>query len=199
MKTTTKLLGILVVFGLLTLVAGSVSAQSLKAQFDEWGVGSSNNTALLYTYPALDPVSGLSTLMYRLPFPAVTPGDLIITESTGAVSDLIRFGNDSISGIVYFYSDPADESPAPPADNPFGIPSYSAAFPPVSEIGTEGNDYANYFAAAGMPGSALQNGNALGVAYTIISDSAAVPEPSTVVLLGMSAISLLFCARRRRK
>jgi len=45
MKTTTKLIGILLVFGLLTLVAGSASAQ-LKVQFDENGNGLNLSTGV---------------------------------------------------------------------------------------------------------------------------------------------------------
>jgi hypothetical protein len=199
MKTTTKLIGILLVFGLLTLVAGSVSAQSLKAQFDENGVGSSNGNPLSFSI-ATDPVSGFPTLMYQLPYPAVTPGDLIITETGGAISDLIRFDNNSNGGVAYFFSDSADELPAPLADSPLGIPPYNAAYPPatVSEIGTEGNDFATYLASGGSPGCVLQGGIPLTVSYTIISDSP-VPEPSTFVLLGMSAFGLLAYAWRKRK
>jgi hypothetical protein len=200
MKATTKLLGILVIFGLMTLVAGSVSAQSLKAQFDENGVGSSNGLPLTYVYPALDPISGFSTLMYNLPWP-VTRGDLIITESSGAISDLIRFDTNSAGGgVAFFFSDTADEFPAPLADSPLGIPPPNAAYPSVTvpETGVEGNDGATYFASGGSPGCALQGGTPLGVFYTIISDSP-VPEPATATLLGMCVIGLLAYGWRKRK
>ena len=199
MKTTTKLFGILLIFGLLTLVAGSVSAQSLKVQFDENGAGSSNGLSLPFSI-ATEPLSGFQTLMYQLPFPLVTRGDVILTETNGAISDLIRFDNNPAGGVAYFFSDPADESPAPLADNPFGIPPVNAAIPPVfvSEIGTEGNDSATYLASNGSPGCVLQNGVPLGVFYNIISDTT-VPEPSTLVLLSMSVIGLLCYTWRKRK
>jgi PEP-CTERM motif len=199
MKTTIKLMGILAIFSLLTLVAGIVSAQSLKVQIDENGVGFSNGIALPYSI-SQDPISGLSTLMYQLPYPLVTPGDVILTESTGAISDLIRFDNNPAGGVVFFFSDPADESPAPLADNPFGIPPFNAAIPPVfvTELGSEGADGAAYLASNGSPGCAVQAGVPLTVFYNIISDSV-VPEPSTLVLLSMSVIGLLCYAWLKRK
>jgi hypothetical protein len=199
MKTTTKLIGILLVFGLVALVAGSVSAQSLKVQFDENGVGSSNNIPLPYSI-AQDPLSGYFTLMYQLPFGLVSQGDVVLTESSGAISDLIRFDNNPAGGIVYFFSDPADESPAPLADSPLGIP------PPnmtnivyLPEVGTEGSDGAIYLASGGSPGCVLQGGTPLTVLYNIISDSPVVPEPSTLVLLSMSVIGLLCYTWGKRK
>jgi len=199
MKTTTKLIGILLVFGLLTLVAGSASAQ-LKVQFDENGNGLNLSTGVPLQFGmATDQASGLTTLMYRLPFPLVTPGDLILTESSGAVSDVIRFENDPVSGVAYFFSDPADESPAPMADSPL-FPPPNSAFPQVAvlETGLEGNDGAAYLAAAGSPGAAGLPGNSFAVFYNVISDSP-VPEPSTLVLVSMSVIGILCYTWRKRK
>jgi hypothetical protein len=197
MQTKSNKFGILVVFGLLTLVASNVSAQSLKATFDEWGNGTDGSGAPLTAYlSAVEPISGLSTLMYVLPW-TVTPGDLIINDSAGVFTDLIRFDtNTTYGGVAYFFSDGADESPSPPADSPV-IPPYIAAFPPVTEIGSEGSNFASYFASGPFPGSVTPGG--LGVAYTIISDSPAVPEPSTFMLLGLGAFSLAAYAWRKRK
>ena len=158
MKTTTKLIGILLVFGLLTLVAGSVSAQSLKAQFDENGNGFSNGTSLQLHLPCLRSDIRSLDLDVSTALSPVTRGDLILTESTGAISDLIRFDDNSIGGVAYFFSDPADESPAPLADNPFGIPTPNAAYPPsyCARNRHEGNDGATYLATAGFPGCACR-------------------------------------------
>jgi hypothetical protein len=206
MQTITKQFGILLVLGLLTLAAGNVSAQSLKAQFDEDGNGSSGGNALAFTYPALEPMSGFTTLMYTLPWP-VTRGDLILTETNGTVTDLIRFDNilnttGTLDGVAYFFSDGyGDETPIPMADSPFGIPPPNAAIPTVTmlEQGPEGNNGVFYVTSGGSPGSALQGGNTLTVAYTIISDSPVVPEPSTFVLLGMSGFGLAAYAWRKRR
>ncbi len=202
MQTTHKLIRIVAVFCLLTLVARSASAQSLKAQFDEWGNGSSGGISLSYYIApspfAIDPISGFSTLTYQLPWP-VARGDLIITDSSGNVSDLIRFDTNTANmGVAYFFSDVADEFPVPLADNLFGIPPPNAAAPSytMAESGVEGNDYVNYLASGNLPGAALPGPTT--VAYTIISDSP-VPEPSTFVLLGISAIGLLAYYWRKRK
>ncbi len=204
MKTTTKQIGIFVVFGLLTLVAGSVSAQPYNVQIDEYGVGTSNGNPLPFGF-ATDPLSGLTTLMYQLPF-NVTRGDLVITDSTGANSDVIRFDNNAAGtfGEAYFFSDIPD-----PLD--IGVPLADKGLPPpstlptvtLSEIGPEGSNGVTYTpgppgGAANDPGIALQGGAIQAVTYVVLSDSVPVPEPSTIALLGMSTLGLLIYAWRRR-
>jgi hypothetical protein len=182
MQSTTRQLGILVVFGLLALVAGKVSAASI--QFDENG-----NGGLPWTM-ATEPASGMTTLVYTLPF-RVVPGDLVITDTNTTIptSDIIRFDNNSSTGLAYFFSDPPEpnELPVPLADK--GLPTLSASNSIVylSEVGPEGNDGVTYAPAAGGPGSDLGGTT---VTYTIVSDGTAAPEPSTFVLLGVAAISL---------
>jgi hypothetical protein len=202
MKTTTKLLGILLVFGLLTLVAGNVSAQ-FNVQIDEYGVGTLNGNPLPYGIVP-DTISGLSTLMYQLPFP-VRDGDLFLTEGGPAPqppSDLIRFGNNTVGGVIYFFSDPLDASDIgnPLADNHFGVPPPNAVGFPIiylPEVGIEGNNGVVY-----TPGpNGVDPGSHPGalLTYTILSDSVPVPEPSTLALLGMSTLGLLAYAWRKRK
>jgi hypothetical protein len=200
-KASIKNLRIFVILCLLAFVASRASAQSLKAQFDEWGNGTDGSGVPLPAFPGtVEPVSGMPTLMYRLPWP-VTSGDLIISGSNG-ISDLIRFDSilntaGTLDGVAYFFSDLPEpgEFPVPPAD--VGIPPPLPLVASVPEIGPEGNNFATYFAfGTGAPGSVIPGG--LGVAYTIISDSQ-VPEPSTFVLLGMSGLGLAAYAWRKKK
>lgn len=72
---------ILVVLGLLSLVASSVSAQNFTIQLDEYGNGFLNGSPLPFVPSAVDPISGQATLMYQLPFNVVR-GDLLLTEGT---------------------------------------------------------------------------------------------------------------------
>ena len=204
MQTMRKQIGILVVLGLLALVAGSVSAQNLNIQLDEWGNGVFNGSSLPFVPSAVDPLSGQATLMYQLPF-AVTQGDLVLTDAipAGTISDIVRFEDQLNSagipnGVVYFFSD-IDGPPLSLADT--GIPPVNTALPPVfiPELSSGGNTGAIYTpGAATDPGNALLGGVVQPVTYTIVSDGT-VPEPSTFVLLGMSAIGLLGYGWRRRR
>jgi hypothetical protein len=206
MKTKTTQFGLFVVFGLLTLVAGSTSAQQI-VQFDEYGVGTLNGNPLpFYIAPspfAIDPISGLSTLTYQLPFP-VRDGDLFLNEGTTTPpisSDLVRFGNNSIGGVIYFFSDPLDPSDigVPLADNPFGVPPPNAVGFPVlfaNETGIEGSNGYVYTPNPNLGDPGMFPG-AL-VTYSILSDGQ-VPEPSTFVLLGMGVVGLsAYTCRKRR-
>ena len=202
MSTVTKQFGILAALALLTLAAGSVSAQPFNVQIDEYGVGTLNGNPLPASI-GTDPISNMSTLMYTLPF-AVTRGDVILLENTGLASDIIRFDtNTTGSGVIYFFSDPLDASDigTPLAD--VGLPTpFSAPIPVVtlSEIGPEGSNGAVYNAqnSSTDPGVALTVGAIFPVTYTILSDSIPVPEPSALVLLGMSILGLAAYAWRKR-
>jgi hypothetical protein len=181
---------------LMTLVANSVSAQSV--QLDEWGNGTSGGNPIPSSI-GVDPTSGTATLVYQLPF-RVIPGDVVLSSTSTAgnvVSDIVRFDNNAIGGLAYFFSDLPDENPAPPAD--VGIPSINAAQNPIflNEIGPEGSNGAFY-----VPGSVSDPGfntNGVTATYNIISDSAPVPEPSAFALLGAGTILMLGFGWQRQK
>jgi hypothetical protein len=191
----------LVAFGLLSLVAGSVSAQGINIQFDEWGNGSLNGAPLKNVPSALDPISGQSTLAYLLPFNVVR-GDLILTEGAAApptITDIVRFDTNTTYGnVAYFFSDLPEpgETPVPLADT--GIPAPWALLSVIQpELGPEGNNGAIYVTGFNNPGAAIVGGVTYSVTYGIVSDSK-VPEPSTLVLLGSGLLGLLAYAWRKR-
>jgi len=198
MNTHTKL--IIACAGLLlAIVASTASAQNLNVQFDEYGAGFLNGIPLPFIPSALDPISGQSTLMYQLPF-TVVRGDLLLTEGTAvppSLSDIVRFDNNSVGGVAFFFSDLPDpnETPVPYADT--GLPPLST-LPAVTqpELGTEGNDGATYLASIGFPGSALTAGQLLPVTYVIVSDGIA-PEPATLSLLALGGLAFLRRSRRK--
>ncbi|MCY2928758.1 MAG: PEP-CTERM sorting domain-containing protein, partial [Planctomycetota bacterium] len=123
----------------------------------------------------------------------------VLIENTGAPTDIVRFDNDTVGGLAYFFSDLPEvgELPVPFADT--GIPPFTP-LPSVvvPELGTEGNNGATYFAANGSPGCALIGGAIQPVTYGILSDST-VPEPATMSLLALGGLAVLKRGLSRRR
>ena len=131
---------------LLALAVTSATAVSMASAqplitVDELGNGNINGNPL----PAFlnqDPVSGMVTLTYRLPFPGV-PGDVLLfepgTPAPNPPSDLVRFDG---QGFLYFFSEreATDTPPFDPAD--VGVPPPIPGLQTVIllEAGPEGNN-----------------------------------------------------------
>ncbi len=171
------------------IAATTAFSQNLLISVDEWGVGYANGTPLK-SQIAPDPFSGIATVSYSLPFPAV-PGDVQLIEADGTTSDLLRFDGNS---RLFFFS---DWSPGDPPDAPAdaGIPAPVAGLLTVSlfETGTEGvlDGYWGY-----NPGFTGPGGNSAGAVYDFISD---VPEPGPLTLMACGLAILGVVQRRRRQ
>ena len=130
---------------------------------------------------ATEPISGITTLRYTLPF-AGNAGDVVLLETpAGAISDVLRFDGQS---HVYFFSDNSDGVDSL-AD--VGLPS-TLITPNVTllEQGPEGGfQYVLYTPGASDPGFKAASP---GTTYEIISD---VPEPSVTMMLGCLGGGLL--------
>jgi hypothetical protein len=146
------------------------------------------------------PPVGHETLCFILPY-SVAEGDVVLYEDASfqVVSDVLRFVNvgDTTApiGRVYVYSDLPEAGELPPYDlADTGIPtSFMNNMVQVDEEGTEGGWNGVSYTPQLVVGAPSQPGYMDGgVTYNFTSD---VPEPATICLLGLGALSLL----RRRK
>jgi hypothetical protein len=141
---------------------------------------------------ARDPGPGglASVLTYDLLGPpALTAGDVLLRDSNGMILDVVRFnpagtGSPSYRASLLFYSDNLDgfddeaDTPGPPT-------LLYTNFVIIPEVGMEGGgDGAIYTPRVGQPGFVP----GFAVTYNLISDSPAVPEPTTMLLLGTGLI-----------
>lgn len=202
-----KLLGRLIFVGMfLAMTVGTAQAQGAPTytfQFDEWGNSIGGLTS--YISPT-DPTGGVTgpVLIYLFPqgFGPVGSGDVRIFEPTATavvLSDVLRFTDaqglyyNSASGDIYFdadrfifYSD-LDDAVGAPADVgiPFSLQSATNDYRDsggVTEIGGEGF---NYFVYADNTYYGLSDG------------TLSVPEPATMLLLGLGLVGLAGIRRKK--
>lgn len=186
MKTIKKTFGIAACIGILAASGTSVFAFTAILTISEAGNAYYTPSQLFPYTIGTDPISGMSTLEYTLPFAGVA-GDVLLQEPGGSgISDVLRFDGHF---HVYFFSD-VEAGQAQLAD--VGLPSaFITPNVTVAESGTEGVfTYAYY-----TPTSTTQPGYQPGTAYYIISD---VPEPGVMMLGGLGGGLLLLLNSRRR-
>jgi hypothetical protein len=174
---------------------------SIHITVDEYGVGTFTNNldlnAVLTGSLQHDPGPGGldNVLTYGLRGAPVVAGDVLLSEPSGAIFDVVRFN--SSNGTLAFYSDnlPTADSPGDTPSPPLTLYGNLVIIP---EIGPEGNNLATYTPTAGQPG--FMGGASGPVTYTLISDGHTpnvVPEPGTVSLLSTGVLGLLCVARRK--
>jgi len=184
------------------LVSGFVSAiaataafgQIVPVTFDENGNSGGAFGALPFSIVIPDPVNGIATLSYALPF-GVVPGDVLVNEIAGSpTSDVLRFFNNR----VWVFSE-NDGDPFPDLAD-VGLPPtlQGNVAGPFPENGPEGNNGIAYFPppGSGQPGDETPFGGPP-VNYQFTSD-AAVPEPATAAW-GALGIAVACFARRRNR
>jgi len=186
MKTLKNFLRFVVCIGLLA-ASTTVFGQFQIVNLDENGNGYITQSLPFAYGVAVEPISGVRTLWYQLPYAGVA-GDVLLQESVGGpLSDLLRFDG---NGHVWFFSDSENGTDFDALADVLQIPQPVGNIAgPFLEQGPEGNNGYLYLPNSGQPGSQP----AVPVAYNIISD---VPEPGSALLALLGGSFLVLKSRR---
>jgi hypothetical protein len=171
------------------LIVSPVHAQGLTIQVDERGNGFTNGLPIQFALqPDPGPGGATNALTYfPLPFAGVV-GDVLLSDPEQLTSDLIRFNG---NGTLVFYSNNLPDGAEPGDIADVGVGVVQSNLVQIAEIGPEGNNGATYTPGPGQPGYDPINLPT----YVFISD---IPEPTTVILVGLGLAGLLaFCHRRK--
>ena len=179
---------------ILVLAGGTgltTTAFSQVITVDEFGNGTFG-TNILTSGTGVDPFSGLTTLVYTLPFAGVR-GDVVLEEVPGQPADLLRFdGNFNL----FFFSDAnAANPPDAPADFVGAFPTFLPVTLFFTETGPEAgpNGLFGYNPGVNDPGY-----NTTGPTYNFYSELAPIPEPGSLALLASGLGIFGFRLWRRR-
>ncbi|MGA9450683.1 MAG: PEP-CTERM sorting domain-containing protein [Verrucomicrobiia bacterium] len=185
MKTFKKTFWIATCVGV--LAASATPVFGINVYFTIDNIGDAYFTpSLMYSHTqGTDPVSGLTTLEYNLPF-AGTAGDVLMEESaSGPVTDLLRFDG---SGDVYFFSTDGVGTPAYVSALPSVISPSQGPLLPESPESMQSFTF-SYSPTPGQPGYNSET------VYNIVVN---VPEPSVLALGTLGGGLLLLLSSRRR-
>ena len=149
---------------------------------------------------ATDPLSGKTTVEYtfynssnvttgHVAIPTVVAGDILVDEfGTSTVGDVIGFENISGSAVAFIFSNDIGL----PAD--VGLPSFQSNTITISE---NSSDFAGpVFPTTSQPGECASCGSG-NVGYAL--QSASIPEPGTLFLMGSGLLAGTFARRWKKK